>query len=377
MRKNSIVSACAMCFCMVSCHAPAPLQTPVQDVETHHADSRRLESEASILLVPEDARRTPSGLAYISLSPGSGEKPDPRTAVDVMLRVRNLEGVVTDEARGTMAIAHSSPFFEEILPLMSLGETVRVWGESKERIWEIEMISVNEAYLPPSDVAEPPGDAQALSSFEDVKWRVVELGNGEKISQGQALRVHVTRWNRAGEILESSRAGKGMLLFMNDAQKKADPVHHDIFLAMRDGEHIRVWIPGDRLLHTEDIVEDIWIEEVLEGLRIPATEPPRDALALEEVRLKYEVASGGNKLEAGQAVEVEMACWHGQDLIDASYLRGRHDVMELTEKLGVWMDIMTSVAPGDVFVTWIPASSLPESVGMDLTCRVHVYDVVE
>ena len=51
--------------------------------------------------------------------------------------------------------------------------------------------------------------------------------------------------------------------------------------------------------------------------------------------------------------------------------------MELTEKLGIWMDIMTSVAPGDVFVTWIPASSLPESVGMDLTCRVHVYDVVE
>ena len=73
-----------------------------------------------------------------------------------------------------------------------------------------------------------------------------------------------------------------------------------------------------------------------------------------------------------------MTCWNGSTgaLIDSSYLRGSHDVMEITPALGVWHDIMQQAAPGDVFMAWIKASALPEQVNMDLTCHVQVFDRV-
>ena len=68
------------------------------------------------------------------------------------------------------------------------------------------------------------------------------------------------------EILESNRAGRGMMLFMNGAQQQADPIHHALFLQMNPGMHVRIWIPAKYEHTAYDVVEDFWLIERLEQL---------------------------------------------------------------------------------------------------------------
>ncbi|MBR4985668.1 MAG: hypothetical protein IKY83_08010 [Proteobacteria bacterium] len=344
-------------------------ETPVEALD-HEADS---------MIIPEHAQRTPSGYAYMTLHPG-GEKPLPTDAVRVHLKVLTVEGTVVDENDATLAVSHSTPFFEEFLPQMAIGEKIRVWGD-QARIWEIEMLSVDAHFRAPEDVSAPPADALSLPEAAGVRYRVLDAGHGEKPKPGQALRVQATRWKDTGEILESNRDSRGMVIFLTEEATQVDPVHDAVLRELNEGAHARLWIPAEMLGAGFGITEDLWLVEYLHGLDVPTElAAPADAQIVEPdaAWMRFETRTGAENLKENDAVAVEMTCWNGATgaLVDSSIVRDKHDIMEIKPALGVWQKIMMAAAPGDIFMTWIKTSALPEQVNMDLVCRVKVFEKV-
>ena len=382
MKKLTIILALIICGCAGNPES-AP-KSATEEARTNDIEQASSSDAVDSMMIPDNALKSPGGYAYVILKPGNGTKPAHTAAVDVNLRVRSVDGGIVDEGKGTIAAAHSTPFLEEMIGLMEIGETIRVWGESQARIWEIELIGVNDVYNPPEDVGAVPSDAMVLPGFEDVHYRVIEQGDGSsKIQEGQVIRFHATRWKSNGEILESSRAGRGMLLFLNDSQKALDPIHHAMVLQMTTGAHVRLWLPAARIQADSDIVEDFWVAERVFELEPPELKVPEDKAGLTEIAkdvwMRFDARNESPVLlKDSDAAEVDMTCWRAEtgDLIEASYIREKHDVMDITQELGIWYDIMKNAAPGDTFVAWIGAKSLPKSVNMDLVCRMKVFGIV-
>lgn len=374
-------------FNLIACAAAKP-STCTNEEKTsspnHFADDSISHASTAFtaddLLLPKDAQSTASGYAYATVKRGTDIKPAPTDAVKLYLRIRSLDGQILNEGERTLSLAHSTPFFEEILPLMHIGETIRVWGDQHD-IWEIEMISIDRAYTAPEDVAQPPQTAQSIAGFDGVLWRVVEEGNGAAFTENQALRIHISRWDRQGSILESTKAGRGMIFFLNDESRQKDPLHHSLFLAQTPGTHLRIWIPKEVAHLSSDIVEDVWLIETVDALNPPQSlQHPEQAIAVADgAWIRFETKHSTSTIKDGDSVHVDMTCWNrdsGQ-IIDATYFRGTPDIMDITPKLGIYRDIMLATGIGDTLLTWIDASVLPPSVGIPLTCRIHVLDVLE
>jgi len=328
------------------------------------------------MMIPTDAHHSPLGYAYIVLSPPTGSKPPQQAAVDVHFLIRDATGTIVDESKATLAMWHSTPFLEEILSLMSIGETVRVWGESRTRIWEISLLGVNESYNAPPDVAHSPPDASTTS--QGASWRLVELGEGKLPNPNQVIRFHATRWRSTGEILESSRASDGILLLLNEQLARTDPLHYERFLDMPVGTHIRIWIPA-HVWHGEvDVVEDLWLTEIIEILDPPADlAPPADLMPLMDgIWFLSQSSPSDQILKHGQIIHVDMTCWKSLtgELIEASRLRPDHHEMLISDSLGIWQDVMTNAHVGEAFRVWLSAHVLPEGIEFDMTCRVKVID---
>ena len=269
MNRKIILSLYIIIILLQGCasvnnHKDTSVINTTEQVQESHS-----EQTSESMMIPGNAQKSPSGYAYITLNQGNGIKPSDKDAVDIKIRALDFEGNVIDEGTGTLAMSHSTPFFEEMLSLMTIGETIRVWGESESRIWEIQMVSIDDLYSAPQDAGVIPDDAQLLSGFEDIYYKIVEPGTGDRISEGAALRIHGSRWKRNGEILESNRAGRGMLVLMTDEQKIADPIHHALFLEMNPGIHVRIWIPAKYENTDFDVVEDFWLTERLTQLETP------------------------------------------------------------------------------------------------------------
>lgn len=368
-----------------SCFLTACATTSNVAVSESSTESAQTETQESgdngSMLIPENALRTESGYAYVVLKPGNGQKPAMTDAVQVHLRVLNVEGAVVDEESATVAYSHSTPFVTEMLSLMEIGEQVRAWGESQARIWEIELMGIDETYRAPEDAAAAPEDAFHLPDYDDVRWRLIEPGKGEIAHTGQALRVQASRWKSNGEILESNRASRGQIVFLNDESQQLDPLHNAMLRQMNEGAHVRMWIPAVLIGTDYDLVEDMWLAEYLTQLDVPneLTVPDdKNVIAIlpDGAWIRFDTQGNAEKLVENDAVQVDMTCWNAANgvLIDSSILRGAHDVMEIKPALGIWFDIMKQAAPGAEFMAWIKASAMPEQVNMDLTCRVQVFD---
>lgn len=380
LRYPALFCICLCCGCAGSKQGAA---TPSDTAEGNEIriDDHSLQN----LMVPEDAVKTVSGYRYVTLTPGKGQKPSHTDAVQIHVHVVDVEGKPVDDQSATVSMAHSTPFLEEILAEMELGQRVRVWGESQTHIWEIELLGIDETFKAPEDVGSVPENAQKLEGIEGmdgVYWRVVEPGHGESPHDGQALRFKASRWKSNGEILESNQTTNGQLVFLNRDNPQIDPIHHAILYKIHEGEHIRIWIPGSLMQTDYDLVEDMWITEYLTQLDTPQelAVPAENVETIEPDAAFMRLLSTQNasKLVDKDVVQVNMTCWNGSTgtLVDSSLLRGQKDIMELTDALGVWLKIMKNAAPGDEFMAWIKASALPESVGMDLTCRVTVFDKI-
>lgn len=367
-------------FCFLTSCASTSAVTSAGTM-AENAETEQAESDNGSMMIPDNALRTESGYAYVVLKSGNGVKPAMTDAVQVHLRVLNVEGSVVDEDTATVAYSHSTPFLAEMLSLMEVGEEIRVWGESQARIWEIELLGIDESYRAPEDAVSAPENALQLAGFDEVRYRLIEPGKGENAHYGQALRVQASRWKSNGEILESNRASQGMIVFLNEENSQLDPVHNAILQQMNEGAHVRLWIPASMIGTDYDLVEDMWLAEYLTQLDTPTElTAPEDknviAIHPDGAWMRFEEQGAGEKLVENDAVNVSMSCWNASNgtMVDSSYLRGKHDVMEIKPALGIWFDIMKQASPDSEFMTWIKASAMPEQVTMDLVCRVQVFD---
>lgn len=353
----------------------------VQGIDDSRERDSTPELDGENLLIPSDSKRSPHGYVYAVIRKGTQQRPEHTDAVKVRLRLRNLEGIVLEEGQRILSIAHSTPLLEEILPLMHIGETYRVWGDNRD-IWEIEMIAVDDTFRAPNDVAQPPKDADVVEEFPDVRWRVIESGGGETITAGEAVRIHISRWDSDGSILESSKLGRGMVYLLNKQSADADPLHTLILQKLTLGAHVRLWIPAQRAHLPFDIVEDLVVVEKLPDLKFPTFPSPSDGeiLALRNnAKIAFEQKSAEPKLESGDSVKVDMTCWNAEsgDIVEASYWHAEPMTMDIDEKLGIYFDIMTQIGAGDKILAQIPKEALPETVGMPLICRIHVIEKIE
>ncbi|MBQ9818357.1 MAG: hypothetical protein IJM59_12965 [Proteobacteria bacterium] len=369
-------------FVLLMCQFAGCASVPEPQPESPASDASAASApDDQTMMIPDNALKSAGGYAYVFLKQGTGVKPKHTDAVKVHLRVLNLEGTVVDEDTASLAMAHSTPFIEEMLALMDVGSSIRVWGESKDRIWDIDLLEIDQSFQAPPDAAAPPEDAlklEGIDGVEGVRWRIVEPGHGDNAVSGQALRIQASRWKSDGEILESNRASQGMVVFLNEQNAQLDPIHYAILHQMNEGAHARIWIPAALLESDFDMVEDLWFAQHLARLDTPKDlTAPEDAQHIAEgASLRLLNESAESVLVPSEIAEIELNCWNGAtgELVDSSYLRGRHEQMEIKPELGVWFDIMQHIAPGHEFMAWIKATALPESVGMDLVCYGHVFN---
>ena len=350
--------------------------TTVTPTPSNLAESLEFDS----MLIPDHAQRTRSGYVYAYLRHGTNEMPAVTDAVRVHVTVRNLEGSILDDQEATISVSHSTPFLEEILPILDVGSAVRVWGESPSRIWDIALVGIDLEYRAPEDVAGPPDDAQVLPGFDGVWWKVLDPGHGPTAKTGQNLRIQATRWDRDGAVLESNRATEGMAVQLVPGSRQLDPIHFVVLHELREGAHARLWMQAETAGTPTDIVEDLWVARYLPELDAPSdlAVPLGDAGLVEVAKdaawMRFITQNPAPKLAENDAVEVAMTCWNAAsgELVVAR-TQDSHDVMEISPNLGIWYDVMTHAAPGDSFMVWIRATALPAEVNMDLTCRVRIF----
>lgn len=379
VKVNSTLSIISLFALLSTSCASAPLASNAIQLESTSTESNsNLLRDGENLLIPSDSKRSPNGYAYRVIEQGTDQSPSYRDAVRVRLRLRNLEGETIEEGERILSIAHSTPLLEEILPLMHIGETMRVWGDNRD-IWEIEMIAIDDTFKAPDDIAQPAGDAKPVEGFPDVACKVIDSGSGEAISSGDAVRIHISRWEPNGAIVESSKLGRGMVYILNDQSAATDPLHTRILETLAPGAHIRLWIPAQRAHLPFDIVEDLFVVEKLPELKFPSFPEPGHAEIVDlrdGVKIAFEHKTTTEKLKDGDSIKVDMTCWNADtgDIVEASYWHAEPETMDIGSPLGIYFDIMTQLGIGDTALARIPKDTLPATVGMPLICRIRAIE---
>lgn len=357
--------------CIIGCRAPQPAEATNDATQDTMADA----ALTMQLIMPQDAQRSTSGYAYIVLQTGSNVPVETIAPYRVKAKAYDIMTGKIDHAESVMIPADSGAFFGEMLACMHEGEQIRVWGEADGLVWDIEVVEKAHEFDMPEQV-EPPEDAHEVNG---AKWILLEPGQGEKIAHNQAARMHATRWNKTAKVvMESTRSGEGMLVILNNDMYYQDPVHAALLSELAPGAHVRIWIPAEVARKSFDILEDVWIVERMPYFDVPAElTHPEDAELVSEgawMRIQTQPQAEQPLLQPGEIADVDMTCWNSADgkMVMSSALANEATQMNLDENLGVWFKFMSSAKRGMTFWTWTEASAMPESVAIDMVCRVSV-----
>jgi peptidylprolyl isomerase len=168
-------------------------QTPAQPVA--------VPAPPDVAAPPADAQKTPSGLYMKVITPGTGTvHPHAVDKVTVNYTGWTSDGRMFDStaARNKPSVLQLNrvlPGWTEGVQLMVVGETRRLWvpeklafGGAANRpkgtvVFDIELLSIEEAPAAPPDVAAPPADAQKVSS--GLASKVLKAGTGTATREGQ------------------------------------------------------------------------------------------------------------------------------------------------------------------------------------------------
>jgi FKBP-type peptidyl-prolyl cis-trans isomerase len=206
---------------------------------------------------PADAQKTPSGLAFKILQPGTGTThPGPADLVTVHYTGWTTDGKLFDSSvlRGrpsSFQLSRVIPGWTEGVQLMVVGERRRFWipeeltykgAEGKPKgtlVFDIELLGITPAPTTPPDVAAPPPDAE--KSRSGLAWKVLQRGTGtRRPSRASTVRVHYSGWTTDGKLFDSS------VLRGQPASFRLDQViagWTEGVQMMVEGEKRRFWIP--------------------------------------------------------------------------------------------------------------------------------------
>ncbi len=214
---------------------------------------------ADVAAPPAEATRTESGLAYLTLVPGTGSRhPEDADRVSVNYTGWTTDGQMFDSSitRGqaaTFGVSQVIAGWTEMLKLMTAGQKVRVWipedlayrgrpgAPAGMLVFEVELIGILGAPQAPEDVAAPPADAEATES--GLRSKVLRPGTGHtRPTTTSRVRVHYTGWTTDGNMFDSS---------LTRGQPAVFPLNRVIqgwtegLQLMVVGEKRRFWIPEE------------------------------------------------------------------------------------------------------------------------------------
>ena len=223
-----------------------------------------IEAPENVKEAPEEATRTSSGLAYITLNEGAGEvRPTASSKVEVHYTGWMTNGEMFDSsvARGrpiTFPLNGVIAGWTEGLQTMVEGEKKRFWipgklayGDEPSQsgrpygtlVFDVELISFTTPPPPPevpSDVAAAPEDATTTAS--GLAYKVLSEGNGtQRPTARSSVEVHYTGWMTDGEMFDSSVVRDETITFPLNG---VIPGWTEGVQTMVEGEKKRFWIPG-------------------------------------------------------------------------------------------------------------------------------------
>lgn len=175
-------------------------------------------------VIPANAERAPSGLAWVVLTPGVGGEPaGPDGTVTVHYEGWTRKGLLFDSSRDrgapmTFPLSRTIPGFAEAVAPMTKGEKRRVWipaelayGEHPTRdglpagqlTFEIELLDIVGPPTIPEDLATPDATATVLPS--GLAYKVLREGtSAERPGWDSLITVHYSGWSKDGLLFDSS-----------------------------------------------------------------------------------------------------------------------------------------------------------------------------
>jgi peptidylprolyl isomerase len=212
---------------------------------------------------PANAEKSPSGLAWVVLKKGTGDKsPGPTDKVTVHYTGWTKDGKMFDssEVRGrstTFAVNRVIKGWTEALQLMKEGERRRVWipanlayGEKPARpgtpagqlTFDVELLKILSPPETPKDVAAPPAGAKKTAS--GLAYMELKPGkpDGKTPSASSRVTVHYSGWTKDGKMFDSSITRGNPATFPLSGVIKG---WTEGLQLMKEGATYRFWIPGD------------------------------------------------------------------------------------------------------------------------------------
>jgi FKBP-type peptidyl-prolyl cis-trans isomerase len=209
---------------------------------------------------PASAHKTKSGIAYIEVKPGSGDKLRSFDNAVFNFSSWDASGLMLESTEMRKRSVTMPPFrqpapMEEVLTLMSAGQRLRVWfpptalpkpptAAEGMLTYEIELAEIKKQNPPPAvpkDVAAPP--AKSEKTEKGVSYAVLKKGKGSPHPAAtDVVRVHYTGWTTDGRMFDSSVVRgeptefplNGVIAGWTDGLQKMSP-----------GDSFRFWIPQE------------------------------------------------------------------------------------------------------------------------------------
>jgi len=344
------------------------------------------ETPTDVKAAPQDAVKTPSGLASKVLSKGNGSA-HPAAADTVTV---HYSGWTTDGKLFDSSVKRGEPTsfplngvikgWTEGVQLMVEGEKRRFWipadlayGENPgggrpggTLVFDIELLSIKKAPKAPELTA--PADAEKLPSGVSVKTLVKGTGTqSPKIEDTVKLRISL--WSPSGELLQSTdEDGRPAELPLDKLRIGGLP---DAIKTMVAGERKVAWIPaavafGGSLppgAPAGGIVVEVELLSFKEG--VPPPPVPADVAAVPADAEKttsglaskvLTKGSGKEHPKATDKVTVHYSGWTlDGKLFDSSVTRGEPSSFGLNQVIAGWTEGVQLMVKGEKRRFWIPA----------------------
>ncbi len=222
-----------------------------------------IEVPADVAAAPDDAEKTPSGLASKVLVKGTGtEKPGPADKVTVHYSGWTTDGKMFDSSvkrgqKATFGLNQVIAGWTEGLQLMTVGEKRRFWIPGKlaygdnagggrpsgTLVFDVELFEIKATPKPPeapADVAAAPEDAEKTAS--GLASKVLKKGDGKEHPKATSnVRVHYSGWTTDGKLFDSSVVRDEPIVF---PLNRVIPGWTEGVQLMVAGEKRRFWIPA-------------------------------------------------------------------------------------------------------------------------------------
>ncbi len=365
------------------------------------------ETPTDVKAAPEDAAKTPSGLASKVLTAGKGtEHPSAADTVTVHYSGWTTEGRLFDSSvkRGeptSFPLNGVIKGWTEGVQLMVEGEKRRFWipaelayGENPGGgrpggmlVFDVELLSIKKAPKPPELSA--PADAEKTAS--GVSLKIVSKGTGTKSPKSEdSVQVHLSLWSGSGELLQSTAQQGGPATIPLDKFRIGGIP--DAIKTMVEGEKKVAWIPTNIAfgpnpppnVPADGLVVEIELVSFKEGVPPPPVPSdvaavPADAQKTASGLASKVLAKGSGKEhpKAKDAVTVHYSGWTTDGkLFDSSVTRGEPTSFGLNQVIKGWTEGVQLMVKGEKRRFWIPAGlAYGENPGNGAPGGMLVFDI--